>query len=312
MNSRMNSRLLRVQLGDITRNHDGERIALSPRRYGFQSGEYPCYGPEGIVARINSYAWEGDYILTAAPRRDSPWAFMVQGRFSANTRLHVFSCGPEAEAPFLCRVLNAMDPAPRTFNLKELEALELTLPVAEVQRLILKALANIEAKTALFRDQNRVLHGMIHALFDRLFIFGSGTPRPLGDFAGYGPPSGTPGAAVTETMKTTETPAGTPFGNLCLYPRGDLHPFFITALVKNPEFLSYAETCGEGGMGKRRFNGERLMAFELSGPQEGGQRNRRDICGEFNRFAQAAERKLAHNQEELRLLQELRRTLILP
>jgi hypothetical protein len=145
---------------------------------------------------------------------------------------------------------------------------------------------------------------MIHSLFDLLFIFGSGTPRPLGDFAGYGPAS--------PSSETMETPAGTPFGNLCLYPRGDLHPLFISALVKNPEFLSYAETCGEGGMGKRRFNGERLMAFELSGQREGGRRNRRDICGEFNRFARAAEKKLAHNQEELRLLQELQRTLICP
>jgi hypothetical protein len=211
-----------------------------------------------------------------------------------------------------------MDPAPRTPGLKELEALELSLPAVEVQRLILKALVNIEAKAALLQDQNRVLHGMIHSLFDQFFIFGGGTPRPLGDFAAYRPLP--PAAAIPEAPgagagETAETPEGTPFRGLCLYPQGDLHPLFITALVKNPEFLNYAETCGEGGTGKRRVKGERLMAFELSCPMEsGGRRNRRGDgpWAEFNRFARSAEKKLARNQEELRVLQELRRALTLP
>jgi hypothetical protein len=306
----MNSRLLRVQLGDITQNHNRERISLSPRQCGLRPGEYPYYGQEGIIARIDSYSFEGNYVL--APARGGPWAFTAQGRFSANTHVHVLSCGPEAEAPFLCRVLNTIDPALRTAGLKELEALELILPAVEVQRLILGALSNIEAKTALLQDQNRVLHGMIHALFDLLFIFGGGTSHPLGEFAGYRSP-----APKTAAAEAAELAAGIPFGDLCLYPQGDMHPFFIAALIKNPEFLMYAEQCGEGGMGKRRLNGERLMAFEINGLKDaGGRRDRAgrgaDVCGEFNRFAQAAEKKLTYNQEELRVLQELQRTLILP
>jgi hypothetical protein len=304
----MSSRFIRAQLGDLTRNHDGERISLSPRHWGPQ-GEYPYYGQEGIIARIGSYVYEGDYILTADQSRETPWAFAAGGRFSANTRVHVLSCGPEAEAPFLCRVLNAI-PAPRAAGWKEQEALELTLPPVEVQRLILKALEDTEAKTALLRDQNRVLQGMIHSLFDLLFITGGGPPRPLGDLAGYRP---APPATRTQGPAETAPPEGTPLGNLLLYPQGDLHPLFITALVKNPEFLSYAETCGEGGIGKRRFNGERLMAFELNSPRDRGRKRAEDgASGEFNRFAQAVERKLARNQEELRVLQDLRRTLIDP
>jgi hypothetical protein len=312
----MNSRLLRVQLGDITQNRNRERISLSPHQCGLRPGEYPYYGQEGIIARIDSYVYEGDYVLAAASSRSGPWSYTAQGRFSADTHVHVLSCGPEAEAPFLCRVLNAVDPAPRPPNLKELEALELILPAVEVQRLILKALANIEAKIDLLHDQNRVLHGMVHALFDLLFIFGGGTPRPLGDFAGYRAASPAPKTAVA-AAEAAEGADGIPFGDLLLYPRGDMHPLFIAALIKNPEFLMYAEHCGEGGIGKRRLNGERLTAFELSGPKDDGrQRNRAgkaaDPRGEFNRFAGAVEKKLAHNQGELRVLQDLRRTLILP
>jgi hypothetical protein len=313
----MSSRLLRVQLGDLTQNRNRERISLSPRQCGLQPGEYPYYGPEGIIAQIAGYAYEGEYVLAAAPPRDGPWAFTARGRFSANTHVQVLSCGPEAEAAFLCRVLNALDPAPRAANLKELEALELILPAVEVQRLILKALADIEAKIDLLHDQNRVLHGMIHALFDLIFIFGSGTPRPLGDFAGYRPAPPAPKTAGPIAEEAVEPLNEVPLGDLLLYPREDMHPLFITALIKNPEFLMYAEQCGEGGLGKRRLNGERLTAFELSGPKDdGGRRNRAgkrtDARGEFNRFAQAVEKKLAHNQGELRVLQELRRTLILP
>ncbi|MDR0400723.1 MAG: hypothetical protein LBH51_07240 [Treponema sp.] len=314
----MNSRLLRVQLGDVTQNRDGERIALSPRQCGLRPGEYPYYGQEGLIARIDSYVYEGDHVLTAAPPRGGPWAFAVQGRFSAGTRVHVLSCGPEAEAPFLCRILNALTP-PRTAGLKELEALELSLPLPEVQRLILKALVNIEEKIALLQDQNRVLSGMIRALFDLFFISGGEIPRPLGDFAGYRPAdpgsaSATGPASTPEAGAAAESPAEISFGGLSLYPRGDLHPLFIAALIQHPEFLAYAENRAGGGGGKHRLDGERLMAFELNCPREGGgRRDRREngVHGEFNRFARTAEKKLAHNKEELRILRNLQRSLVL-
>jgi hypothetical protein len=289
----------RVQLADITQSHDGERISLSPRQCGLQPGEYPYYGPGGIIARIDRYVYEGEYLLVLP---QIPRALLVRGRFSANTRVHVLSCDPEAEPAFLREVLNA-GPWPdsrsgaRPGDLKKPEALEFSLPSPDVQRLILKALSAIDDKTALLCDQNRVLHGMIHSLFDRVFIFGSGS-RPLGDFAGCRP---------ADSPAPEKNRGESVFYNLLLYPREDLHPLFITALIQNPEFLSYAEGCAEGAMGKRRLDGERLMAFELSVPPE----NRPSgPWREFNSFAGAAEKKLAANQEELLALQKLRRSLV--
>jgi hypothetical protein len=292
----------RVQLADITRSHDGERINLSHRHCDGKPGDYPYYGPGGIIARIDSYVYEGEYIL-ALPQ--VPRAVLARGRFSANTRVHVLSCEPGLEPAFLCEVLNAPPPMGRSGarntrweDLKNLETLEISLPNLEVQRLILKALSAMEDKVALLRDQNRVLQGMIHSLFDRLFILGPGT-RPLGDFAGCRP---------ADSPAPEENRGGDVFYDLFLYPRENLHPLFITALIKNPEFLNYAESCLEGSIGKRRLNGERLMAFELSGPTE----NRRPsgACREFNGLAASAEKKLAANHGELRVLQKLRQNLI--
>jgi hypothetical protein len=303
----MNPPPRRVHLADITRSHDGERINLSQRHCTARPGDYPYYGPGGIIARIDSYVYDGDYLLIAAPP-PALRAFLVRGRFSAGPRVHVLSCEPETDPAFLCQVLNIPPPdspsSARSIDIKKLEALEFSLPGLEVQRLILKALSAIEDKTALLRDQNRVLQGMIHALFDRFFIFGPGS-RPLGDLAGYRP-ADTPASPPGESR-------GDVFYNLFLYPREDLHPFFISALLRNPEFLSYAEGCAEEGIGKRRLDGERLMAFELSGPPES--RRSRNLSGalrEFNGLAAAAEKKLTANHGELRVLQKLRQTLIPP
>jgi hypothetical protein len=307
----MNPRIVPVLLADITQDHDGGRISLSRRRCGEQPGEYPYYGPEGIIARIDGYAYEGDYILAGVPPGGGPWAVPVNGRFSANTRVHVLSCGPGVDPGFLCEVLNTV-PCPRSsrplpsslIDLKKLETLELSVPPPEVQRRILGALSSMGEKAALLRDQNRVLYGIIHSLFDRFFIAGPGSPRPLGDLVGYRPGEGP--AGVSEGKSGVS--GGAVFYNLFLYPREDLHPFFIAALIKNPEFLSYAEGCVESGIGKRRLDGERLMAFEISGPPEG--RRNRGAYGEFNRLAAAAEKKLVCNHAELQILQKLRRILI--
>ncbi|MDR0642610.1 MAG: hypothetical protein LBG07_09145 [Treponema sp.] len=303
----MNPRPLLVLLADITRNHDGKRLSLSRRQCGGRPGDYPYYGPEGIIAWIDSYAYEGEYFLIAAPSAGGPWAVPVNGRFSANSRVHVLSCEPGLDPAFLCALLNTLPcprpPLPPLIDLKKLETLEFSIPGLEVQRRILRALSSMEAKAALLRDQNRVLSGMVHSLFDRFFIIGPESPRPLGDFAGYRPADDSPAGSAGEK------PRGAVFYNLFLYPREDLHPFFIEALIKNPEFLSYAKGCGEAG--KRRINGERLMAFELSGfGAAAGRRNAPGVCREFNYFAEAAEKKLAANHAELGVLRKLRQSLI--
>jgi hypothetical protein len=298
----MNSRLLKVLLADITQNHDENRLSLSQRQYGVRPGNYPCYGPEGIIAQLDSYAYEGEYILVTLSR-DGPRAVLANGRFSVTPRVHVLSCGPGVEAGFLRELINAVSGSQLT-NLKKLEALGFSLPNEEVQRHILRALSCIEEKAALLRDQNRVLYGMIRSLFDRFFIFGPGSPRPLGDFAEYRPLSG-----AAEERSAEESQQGSVFYNLFLSPRGDLHPLFISALIKNPEFLRYTESCIESGIGRRRFDGERLMTFEMSGPPGRNQA----VSGayrEFNRFAETAEKKLAGNHAELLVLQKLRRSLL--
>ncbi|MDR2135554.1 MAG: restriction endonuclease subunit S [Treponema sp.] len=323
------ARTVILRLGDIVRFYDERRASLSRRQCEQQPGEFPYYGPQGIAARIGSFAYEGEYLLLAdAPPRNplSAAAFAVSGRFSASTRVHVLACVEEVEPRFLCRCLNALPRAAlfRSQRPEDLDSIEIALLPLEDQRQILAALADIEMKTALLRDQNRVLNAMAQSLFDHCFVFGGGKPRPLGDFAVFraagldaapGPGAG-PGA-VLDAASGAGPGSDTAFRGLLLSPREGLPPLFARLLVKNPEFLAYAESCLEHRGGGRRLNAERLMAFELSGPS-GDRAAGRVFDGasfpagaypEFAAFALNAEKKLAANNAELKLLADIEQSL---
>jgi hypothetical protein len=300
----MGSRIVSLRLGDVTRFHDEKRISLSRRQCEQQSGEFPYYGSQGIIARINTFAYEGKYLLFACtPPHNSPvlQTLPVSGRFSANPHVHVLACIEEVEPRFLCRYLTTLPRAvlPRSPQPEDIEGIEISLPPPEDQRQILAALSDIENKTALLQNQNRLLGGMAQSLFDYYFIFGSGSIRPLGDFI-----------ISRTTVPDPGLPqdAGTAFHNLLLYPREDLHPLFIRQLIKNPEFLAHAKNCLEYRSGRQQLNTELLMSFELTGSAGTGTFPA-GAYPEFNAFAFSAEKKLAVNNAELKLLADLGQSL---
>jgi hypothetical protein len=297
----MGSRTVVLRLGDITRLLDGERISLSRRQCEQQGGEFPYYGPQGLIARIGSFSYEGDHLLLAdTPPRNPPAApaFVAHGRFSANTHVHVLACVEEVEPRFLCRYLNALPPATlfRSPWPEHVNDIEIALLPPADQRQVLSVIDDIERKTALLRDQNQVLNEMAQSLFDHCFIFGGGKPRPLGDFVVFRATGsdGPPGPGTAE---------GTVFHKLLICPREGLPPLFAQLLVRNPEFLAYAGGCRGA---KRRPDADWLAAFELSGPLNG---QGDGAYPPFNAFALNVEKKLAANNTELKLLADLEQSL---
>jgi hypothetical protein len=319
----MDSRVVSLHLGDVIRFCDEKRITLSRRQCEQQSGEFPYYGQRGIIARIKSFDYEGEHLLLAgAPQ--ALQAVPVSGRFSVNTHVHVLACIEEAEPRFLARCLGALPRAalPRSPRQEDIENIEISLPPPEDQRQILAAVSDIEKKTALLQDQNRLLNGMAQSLFDCSFIFGSENLRPLGDFVVFRaavPDPSVPARAVSAApepgLLQQELPQGAgphtgiAFHNLLLYPREDLPPLFIRLLIKTPEFLAHAENCLDRRGGRQQLNAALLMTFELSAPERSGPSFPAGAYPEFNAFALAAEKKLAANNAELRLLAELGQSL---
>ena len=99
-------------LGELTINHDGKRrpVKESERK----AGPYPYYGASGIVDYVDGYLFDGSYLLIGEDgesmrTRQTPIAFMAQGRFWVNNHAHIVTGNHLADTRFL-------DPIPEFFR----------------------------------------------------------------------------------------------------------------------------------------------------------------------------------------------------
>jgi type I restriction enzyme, S subunit len=99
-------------VGEVTVNYDSRRVpvAASERK----SGPYPYYGASGIVDSVDSYLFDGDYLLIAEDgenlrTRKTPVAFIASGRFWVNNHAHVLQGNHLADSRYLGYVLTRTD-----------------------------------------------------------------------------------------------------------------------------------------------------------------------------------------------------------
>ncbi len=85
--------------------------------------------------------------------------------------------------------------------------------------------------------------------------------------------------------------------------KGNLHPLFSYALVRNRDFRDYAESCLAGSSGRQRIEIEHLMNYEIIIPTE------RAIL-EFNQQMSTIAPKLHSNFLQIRTLEKMRDTLL--
>lgn len=74
--------------------YDHERIPLSENQRKNKKGDYPYYGASGIIDYLDSYIFDGEYILLAEDganivTRSSRIAFIAKGKFWVNNHAHV-------------------------------------------------------------------------------------------------------------------------------------------------------------------------------------------------------------------------------
>ena len=91
-------------LGDLTDNFDAVRIPMkqSDRR----PGPYPYYGASGVVDHVDSYLFDGEYLLIAEDgenlrTRNTPIAFLAKGKFWVNNHAHIVRGNTHADTRFL-------------------------------------------------------------------------------------------------------------------------------------------------------------------------------------------------------------------
>ena len=102
-------------LGEICKNLDSQRrpITSSKRKKGI----YPYYGASGIVDFVESYIYEGDYLLVSEDganllARNTPIAFSISGKNWVNNHAHVLKFDTYEGRKFVEHYLNQIDLKP--------------------------------------------------------------------------------------------------------------------------------------------------------------------------------------------------------
>lgn len=167
-------------LGDLTINHDGKRkpVKESERK----PGPYPYYGASGIVDYVDGYLFDGSYLLIGEDgenmrTRQTPIAFMAQGKFWVNNHAHIVTGNHLADTRFLMySMLNsdihsyltgAVMPKLTQGNLNKIL---LACPPLDVQYGIVSVLSALDDQITVLREINHTLEAIAQAIFKSWFV----------------------------------------------------------------------------------------------------------------------------------------------
>ncbi|SFV24237.1 restriction endonuclease subunit S [Micrococcus terreus] len=159
-------------IGELVVNLDRRRVPVkaSDRR----GGPYPYYGASGVVDHVDDYLFEGLHLLVAEDgenlrSRNTPVAFLADGRFWVNNHAHVLQGNSENDTRYLSYALEAADisgyvtgSAQPKLSQAALAAIEVPAPPLDVQRAIAATLGALDDKI----ESNRQLAERASAVID--------------------------------------------------------------------------------------------------------------------------------------------------
>ena len=142
-------------LDEISENCDNLRKPVTSGNR--TKGNYPYYGASGIVDYVDSYIFDGDYLLVSEDganllARSTPIAFSITGKNWVNNHAHVLRFQEYATRRYVEFYLNAMDLSPYVtggaqpkLNQKNLNRIPIPLPPLPEQRRIVAILDRFDA-----------------------------------------------------------------------------------------------------------------------------------------------------------------------
>jgi type I restriction enzyme S subunit len=103
-----------TNVGQITKNFDGQRIPVKADDRANRRGPYHYYGASGIIDTIDDYLFNGKFLLIAEDganllSRSTPIAFRASGKFWVNNHAHVVQMHGEIPLQYLEVYLNGID-----------------------------------------------------------------------------------------------------------------------------------------------------------------------------------------------------------
>lgn len=167
-------------LGEVTVNHDGKRrpVKESERK----KGPYPYYGASGIVDYVDGYLFEGRHLLIAEDgenlrTRQTPIAFMADGKFWVNNHAHIVTGNGEATTEYLHYFLQNADiqsyltgAVMPKLTQGNLNRIPVRYPEPDYQKSIVRVLGALDAQIDLNRRINQNLEALAQAIFKSWFV----------------------------------------------------------------------------------------------------------------------------------------------
>ncbi|HLO69674.1 MAG TPA: N-6 DNA methylase [Flavipsychrobacter sp.] len=164
-----------VELSTICENLDSKRkpVTASERK----DGVYPYYGASGIVDYVDSYIFDGDYLLVSEDganlrARVTPIAFSVSGKVWVNNHAHVLYFKDKASRIFVETYLNSISldsyitgSAQPKLNQASLNRLKIPFPPLEIQENIVE---NIEREKSLIESNVEILRIYTQKISDEI------------------------------------------------------------------------------------------------------------------------------------------------
>lgn len=169
-----------LPLGDVTENFDALRVPV--KEADRRPGVYPYYGATGIVDWVDSYIFDGEYVVIAEDgenlrTRKAPITYLTKGKFWVNNHAHILRGNQRADTRFLMYALSCAEigayltgstmPKLTQGNLNRIPVL--TPPISE-QRAIANILGTLDDKIELNRRMNETLEAMARAIFKSWFV----------------------------------------------------------------------------------------------------------------------------------------------
>lgn len=191
-----------VRLGDVIDNFNAFRrpVKSSDR----VPGEFPYYGASGVVDHIDSYIFDGEYLLISEDgenlrSRSTPIAFLASGKFWVNNHAHVVRGNELADTRFLSFLLAITDisghltgSAQPKLSKASMESISIPLPPLAEQRAIAEVLGALDDKIAANNKLARLTNDLADSVFRQALLkaeFSNETFADISRVSGGGTPS---------------------------------------------------------------------------------------------------------------------------
>ncbi len=189
----------KFKLEDIADFYDSKRVPLNSRERETRRGKYPYYGASGIVDYVDSYLFDGEYVLISEDgenlrSRSTPIAFKASGKFWVNNHAHIV----QGKEPFLNDwivyffqnldlnpyITGAVQPK---LNRENLRLIDIFMPDFDKARKIASILSSLDDKIELNCQTNQTLEAIAQAIYKEWFVnfnFPTSEGKPYRDSGG--------------------------------------------------------------------------------------------------------------------------------